>query len=648
MADTLLKVAPPVRTGRPAPVVTAAGVVAAASGDEHTGGMVALIPAAEDAEKLAVEGGTPPEELHLTLAYLGDDVTGWDQQVVDAVQRVALELTDPATNGDTGDLVPDRPGQRGPLTLTVFSHGHFNPDGDEHDPCMVYQFSGEGDLSQVEYLGDEIKHRVREAIGDVNFPEQHSRFEPHVTAGFGLDPDTLSYTGPVVFDRLRVALGGETTDYPLGGSSEEESDMADGVTAAVSAKQREKAEEEGDTYPGTSQFPIATRDLAKSAVRLYGNSDLPAEKVKAWLKRRLKAKGWEDLIPDAWKDDSVKASAELDDTQREAIVAAATAMVDKLGAVGAYASAPLVFTDPQSLEVADGVIELPADDDALTASADGDLPPAEWFERPADLPLGTGHYVDGRRVYGRLAEWSVPHIGASGQQIYPPRSKSGYRWFHTKTARVQGENGPERIKIGHLTFGTGHASTDPGMGHLAAAAHYDNSGYRGAKIRVGEDEHGIWYAGALCSGVEGAKLEEFEESDTSGDWRRIMGHLELVGALCVNVGGFPKIGMSMAASGEPLALVASAKAWGNPAAAVDVEAIADAVVDRWERRQEEKALVAALTAQRDELLAELDDTPYWAAQRDALVADITGNSKDDQDDGDLVEVGGTDSDRYTW
>ena len=600
---------------------------------EQPGGMVALIPAEHYLEQLTVDGGDPPERLHLTLVFLGEDVTGWtDEQRADLLDRA-------------GEFARGA----GPVEARVFGHARFNPDGhDDREPCAVYLVGNSDQLAPA-----------REVFAGLADPGQWEPFTAHVTAGYGIDVGVLSYTGPVVFDRLRVAMAGEITDFPLGEeitmtapadteTTEDGDDAAEGVTAAVSAKEREKAQEEGDTYPGTDQFPISTRDLAQSAVRLYGNSDLPAEKVKAWLIRRLKKKGWADLIPDAWESDNARtASAGLDDTQRDAIVAAALAMVDKLGAVGAYASAPLVFSDPQSLEVADGVIELPADDDALTASADGELPPAEWFERPADLPLGTGHYVDGRRVYGRLAEWDVPHIGASGQTIYPPRSKSGYRWFHTKTARVQGADGPERIRIGHITFGTGHASTSPGTTHLAAAAHYDNSGHRGAKVRVGEDEHGIWYAGALCAGVDGARLEEFEESDTSGDWRRIMGNLELVACLGVNVGGFPKIGMSLAASGEPLALVASAKAWGNPAAAVDVDAIAEAVVERWEQRQQQRALTAALTAERDALLAELDDTPYWAAQRDALVADITGAGKDD-DAGDLVEVGGSSTDRYTW
>lgn len=203
---------------------------------EHTGGMVALIPTAEDAAKLAVNGGDPAGQLHLTLAYLGDDVTDWDDEIVAVVHEVARKLTDPAATEDDDQPVPADghdyrgPGQRGSLTLTVFSHSHFNPNGgpDDQEPCMVYQFSGEGDLNRVEALHSDVCWQVKEAIGEVNFPEQHARFQPHVTAGYNLSPDALSYTGPVTFDRLRVALADTVTDYPLGKSS--------GVVVAAAVK----------------------------------------------------------------------------------------------------------------------------------------------------------------------------------------------------------------------------------------------------------------------------------------------------------------------------------------------------------------------------------------------------------------------------
>lgn len=190
----------------------------------HTGGMVALLPA--DPSLLAVPGGDAPEELHMTLAYLGDDVTGWDGEVVAAVHQRALALTDHAAEGAPPGPVEEvevgeyrGPGQMGPVTLNVFAHALFNPNGgpDGQDPATVYLFDGSEQRGTAEAIQSEVVYRMRDLLGDLLFPEQHERWEPHVTAGYGVEPTALNFTGPVTFDRLRVALGGNVTDYPLGG-----------------------------------------------------------------------------------------------------------------------------------------------------------------------------------------------------------------------------------------------------------------------------------------------------------------------------------------------------------------------------------------------------------------------------------------------
>jgi hypothetical protein len=203
----------------------------------HTGGMVALIPT--DPGVLAVEGGDPVEELHLTLAYLGDDVTDWESEMVEAAHAVVREATDfqamrarevadavrrgeepPATPQGAAEERALLAGQRGPVTLSVFSHAVFNPNGDNgHDPATVYLMDGSGDRADVDGMADYIQYRMRDQLGDVTFPEQHRPYVPHVTAGYGVDPKALTYTGPVTFDRMRLALGDQVTDYPLGGGS---------------------------------------------------------------------------------------------------------------------------------------------------------------------------------------------------------------------------------------------------------------------------------------------------------------------------------------------------------------------------------------------------------------------------------------------
>lgn len=53
------------------------------------------------------------------------------------------------------------------------------------------------------------------------------------------------------------------------------------------------------TYPGTSKFPVNTGAQFEAACRLYGNSTLPKDKVKAWLIGVGKRNGWP--VPAAWK-----------------------------------------------------------------------------------------------------------------------------------------------------------------------------------------------------------------------------------------------------------------------------------------------------------------------------------------------------------
>jgi hypothetical protein len=50
-----------------------------ASGGHLMGGMIALMPTPEDAKRLAIKGGEAWSELHLTLAFLGDDMSTWTE-----------------------------------------------------------------------------------------------------------------------------------------------------------------------------------------------------------------------------------------------------------------------------------------------------------------------------------------------------------------------------------------------------------------------------------------------------------------------------------------------------------------------------------------------------------------------------------------
>ena len=173
---------------------------------------------------------------------------------------------------------------------------------------------------------------------------------------------------------------------------------------------------------------------------------------------------------------------------------------------------------------------------------------ADWFADPG-LEGPTPLTVEGSRVYGHLATWDTCHTGNSAMCVTPPRG-TDYRYFHTGEVLVDGE----KIAVGQITMGTGHAPLSLNAME-ARQAHYDNTGACAADVRVGEDEFGIWVAGALREGIDEASLRA---AALSGDWRRVDGNMELLAALAVNVPGFPIPRLTASAlNDEPLALVAS-------------------------------------------------------------------------------------------
>lgn len=191
--------------------------------------------------------------------------------------------------------------------------------------------------------------------------------------------------------------------------------------------------------------------------------------------------------------------------------------------------------------------------DSLTAAAIPTAPPEAWFKDP-QLTGPTALVVeDNGRVYGHIAAWGTCHIGQVGKCVEPPTSPSNYAYFRTGALRTaEGTS----VAVGHLTMGTGHAG--PRDSANAAAEHYDNTGTVFADVAAGEDAYGIWVAGSLRPGITAEQVRVARSAPISGDWRTIRGSLELVGALAVNVPGFPvPRPQGLLASGEVRSLQAS-------------------------------------------------------------------------------------------
>lgn len=169
--------------------------------------------------------------------------------------------------------------------------------------------------------------------------------------------------------------------------------------------------------------------------------------------------------------------------------------------------------------------------------------PAEWFADPKfDQPTNLTIDRESGRIFGHLAYWNSCHLGIAGTCVKPPHSASGYAGFLKGLVDTTGGD----QAVGCLTYGIGHAN--PSLRAAAATAHYDRPDAVVAYVNVGEDSHGIWYAGVLRPGLSDQRIDEFRAIGAiSGDWRHIGRYgLELIAAVGVNTPGLP---VSLAASG---------------------------------------------------------------------------------------------------
>lgn len=262
---------------------------------------------------------------------------------------------------------------------------------------------------------------------------------------------------------------------------------------------------------------------------------------------------------------------------------------------------------------------------SLAASAAPVKPPRSWFNNP-ELSGPTPLTIDDDgRVFGHIAAWSVDHIGLP-RATKPPKSRTDYAYFRTGTLRT--EEGSD-VAVGQLTLAGGHAPLSAGA--AAAVKHYDDTASGVADVAAGEDEHGIWVAGALRPGVTPEQVRVLRASAPSGDWRPINGRLELVAVCQVNVPGFP-VARTMVAGGAVTALVAAGANYlahlrDEPvktlAARVDALEQAElaekraAALSRLEpqRRARHEALLAAAEAARSRMAPAREKAQ---AERDAL------------------------------
>lgn len=195
-------------------------------------------------------------------------------------------------------------------------------------------------------------------------------------------------------------------------------------------------------------------------------------------------------------------------------------------------------------------------------------PPAEWFTPPpGGIPTDRRLTIDaGGRVYGYIALWNACHVGMEGCVAPPQGSPSDYALAHTgETMTAEGE----LVATGNIGGSVGHAPED--LTPWDAASWYDNTATQLMRVAYGEDEHGLWYAGALWPHITDQGIAELRASSISGDWRweaawrnTDAGGFDYCGAVLVNAPGFPleAAGGVSTEQGFMQSLAASAKAAG--------------------------------------------------------------------------------------
>lgn len=549
----------------------------AASADVFTGAMIALVPSSADAARLVVDGGEAIDQLHVTLAYLGD----------------------------ASDFSPDVPGtlveslsNRGPLPVVhadAFSVNVFNPGtATDRDPCIVLGLSGP-DL-------DHVHDHVHDMLADVGLaiPEQHRPWIPHVTLAYTDDLSRVAEfadrVGPVTFDHLVVAFAGDYTYIPLG------SPVPD--VAAVTIPDIPIDLPQAMWPEGSFEAIITVEGLETGDSRAF----LPGSLTVApgpWLEFNWQpriAEGHDDALlvgrlDEVWRTDDgvIMARGRFDvngENAQEPMRQVREGFLKGVSVDLDTAVAEQFYDDPDSDEAtftlyhsarirgatlvtypayvetqiwmtegtpmtAPMTAALVASGEPVVACACGDSyapPPDEVFENPNFTRLTPVTITDDGRYFGHAAQWSSCHTGIQGTCRTPPR-EGDHAYF--RLGEVITASGAS-VAVGHITMGIGHAPTTAGFSAAAAIEHYDNTDAVVADVVSGEDAFGIWFSGMIRPDVTEEQRANLRSATLSGDWRSFGGKLRLVAMLAVNVPGFPVPRLSTATSGgRQFALVAA-------------------------------------------------------------------------------------------
>lgn len=160
-------------------------------------------------------------------------------------------------------------------------------------------------------------------------------------------------------------------------------------------------------------------------------------------------------------------------------------------------------------------------------------PPGEWFNDP-HLSAPTPVTVDtAGRVAGHLAVFGRCHHGlrhgAEDRCLMAPRSPHGFPRFNGRQVITTGGT----VRAGVITLDTGE-NPDPAQALARMVSHWDNTTTQAAAVRAGQDEHGVWVAGALLPFLDRERCARMELARFAGIWQETNGRMELAGAMALD------------------------------------------------------------------------------------------------------------------
>jgi 2'-5' RNA ligase len=210
-----------------------------AAEDFTDGIMVALKIPDSLAEILAVPDGQPAEELHITLAFLGETTDVQDDS--DFLLRLLGAVRDAA-------------GHQQKMSGMLSGIGRFT--GDDTD---VFYLSA--DIPGLE----DFRHSLYEALTEADIePNRKHGFTPHVTLAYLSRDAELPWhrldTRPVEFTEVHVVYGINWVPVPFGGDDPTEDDLGTGVPLPTTTSATVNTE--GKTLPADR---AARREAARAA-----------------------------------------------------------------------------------------------------------------------------------------------------------------------------------------------------------------------------------------------------------------------------------------------------------------------------------------------------------------------------------------------